>query len=215
MKKKQNTLKERKVYTFRITSLQLTAIVCCVILVCFWMFALGVLTGRGVIFSKVKWLATDTRKTPTQVVSDNKQTTTSGESMSVEVLKPEKIEKQLEFFHNMDNSQMRRTKKKSPLSNTTTEKNSRNLSRTKYSHTGSKFFILVASFRKKEMAHGLVRKLLKFGYKGNVEKVDLKEKGIWFRVCVRNYSDREEAQRHAKLIGKKFRVSPLVMVSQE
>ncbi len=213
MKKKQKTSGDRKVYHFRISSMQLACIAACALMVCFWMFVLGVLTGRGVIFNKVPWLALDSNEsleTPAGGKEPNKEPERVNQA---EVLKPEKIEKQLEFFHNVDRSRVREENKQGSVSRPVSKKPGHTVGPEPPLHHNKKFFILVASFRKKDMANTLAKKLVKFGYMGKVEKVDLREKGTWFRVCVGNYSGKDEAKKHARIIEKKLRVSPLVMVT--
>ncbi len=214
MKSKKNTPEQRKVFNFRLTLVQLVLLMSAALVVCLWMFVLGVLTGRGVIFTRVKWLGIESKQT-TESVNPSASTVQikNHETADTEDLTPEKIEKRLEFFHNLDKTteQLERHK----ISSKQSPNKSGELRQGEKKSKREKFFILVASFRKGDMAKALANRLKKYGYSGNVEKVDLKEKGVWYRVCVGNYSQKSEARKHAKVIKEKFRVSPLVMLVSE
>jgi len=176
------------------------------------MFVLGVLTGRGVIFTKIGWLGIEGEQSREATEESSKITAEARDTVGEENLNPEKIEKQLEFFHKLDKAaELKRKQRKISPKSITGKPGKKVLAQPK-THQKKEFFILVASFRKKEMADVLAKKLSKYGYKGNVERVELKEKGIWFRVCVGNYAKKAEASKHANRIKEKFRVSPLVML---
>ena len=213
MKKKEKTSRDRKVYNFRISSMQLAGIAVCALLVCFWMFVLGLLTGRGVIFNKVPWLALDSNESSKSPAGGKESNQEPGGVNQAEILKPEKIEKQLEFFHDVGKSRVGEKNKRGSVLRAGSKKPGHAAVPEPSLHHNKKFFILVASFRKKDMANTLAKKLVKFGYRGKVEKVDLKDKGTWFRVCVGNYPGKDEAKKHARIIKEKLRVSPLVMVT--
>ncbi|MBN1140736.1 MAG: SPOR domain-containing protein [Deltaproteobacteria bacterium] len=53
--------------------------------------------------------------------------------------------------------------------------------------------IQVASFRNREDAENLMRNLLKKGFPGFVMEADLQDKGVWYRVMVGPYGDRNSA----------------------
>ncbi len=215
MKKKEKPSREPRSYNFRLTLAQLVGLAGVALLVCLWMFVLGILTGRGTIFTKLKWLGVESEKEVKSVQGDRTRSRLAKKEKreSNEELDPEKLEKQLEFFHKLEHAKQGPTKEIVPTGARNEQVNP--LSKEAKNNRARKFFILVASFRKKEMADVVARRLKKYDYKGYVEKVNLKEKGTWYRVCVGNYVKKDEARKHAKIIREKLRVSPLVMLRSE
>ena len=59
------------------------------------------------------------------------------------------------------------------------------------------YTIQVSSFRSMEQASELKGRLNKKGYAAYVQSVDLSDKGMWHRVRVGNYRDKEGAERVA------------------
>ena len=73
----------------------------------------------------------------------------------------------------------------------------------KESELKEKFFTLqVGSFEKKEHAENLFQKLRKKGYPVFLKRVDLKEKGIWYRVKVGEYPTKVEAEKFKEKLEK-------------
>ncbi len=212
MRNKPKTPKERKFYSIQLSVVHLILLIGGMLVVCLWMFVLGVLTGRGVIFTKISWLGIEGQQAKEATAENSKITAETQDSVAEENLNPEKIEKQLEFFHNLDKAAESNRRQRKVSSKSITRKPGKKILSPAKGHQKEEFFILVASFRKKEMADVLAKKLDKYGYKGSVDRVELKEKGVWFRVCVGNYAKKAEASKHAKRIREKFRISPLVML---
>lgn len=79
--------------------------------------------------------------------------------------------------------------------------------------TKGKYIIHLASFKTQKRAEELAASLEKMGYKVKVVRVDLGEKGVWYRMIMDGYTSKEEAQRTAeKLRQEKMGLSPRVII---
>ena len=76
--------------------------------------------------------------------------------------------------------------------------------------TDGAFVVQVASFRTNEDAGKLAIRLKDYKLSSFVESADLGEKGVWHRVLVGPYANREDADQTAGLLREKERVSALV-----
>jgi len=75
---------------------------------------------------------------------------------------------------------------------------------------GGAFVVQVASFRTSEDAGKLAERLKVYQLATFVESVDLGEKGVWHRVLVGPYVNREKADQTTRLLREKERLSALV-----
>jgi serine-type D-Ala-D-Ala carboxypeptidase (penicillin-binding protein 5/6) len=73
------------------------------------------------------------------------------------------------------------------------------------------YVIQVASFSDRGKALGLRRSLTESGYASFIEDVPLSRGGIRHRVKVGFYQDLESARKSKELIGKAFRLTPLIL----
>lgn len=64
----------------------------------------------------------------------------------------------------------------------------------KQTYEGKGLLLQVASYQEEANAQKLLRDLSSVGYKGSVLRVDLGERGVWFRVRVGPYSTEKEAR---------------------
>lgn len=76
--------------------------------------------------------------------------------------------------------------------------------------TDGVFVVQVASFRTSEDAGKMASRLKDYKLSTFVESVDLGEKGMWHRVLVGPYTNREDADRTTGLLREKERLSALV-----
>lgn len=67
------------------------------------------------------------------------------------------------------------------------------------SFNNSMFIVQVASFKRKSMAEALKAKLEQKGYSAYIESADIPDKGVWYRVSLGGFQNRESA---LKLIDK-------------
>jgi cell division protein FtsN len=72
------------------------------------------------------------------------------------------------------------------------------------------YTIQVASFKKQERANQKLEVLLKGGYEAYVKIRDLKDKGIWYRVCVGNFVTKKEVTEYHLKFKKKHKDSFIV-----
>lgn len=72
-------------------------------------------------------------------------------------------------------------------------------------HVDEKYLINVVSFKEKEKANRLYKKLTDLGFTPRVTEVELHEKGKWFRVTLEGFDSREQAQKVADSVTTKIR----------
>jgi len=72
------------------------------------------------------------------------------------------------------------------------------------------FVVQVASFRTSDDAGKLADRLKGYQLVAYIEKADLGEKGIWYRVLSGPYTDREKADQAVELLRQEERLSALV-----
>lgn len=72
------------------------------------------------------------------------------------------------------------------------------------------FFIQVASLRDKTKANQIHKTVAALGYPSKVLKMDIKEKGIWYRVLATGFDEKAQAQVAADRISKKVKVKCLI-----
>jgi len=78
-------------------------------------------------------------------------------------------------------------------------------SKIKPTHVDEKYLINVVSFKEKEKANRLYKKLSDLGFSPRVTEVELHEKGKWFRVTLEGFNSREQAQKVADSVTSKIR----------
>lgn len=227
MRRKTKSAPPSKRYHFRLSKVQLVCIIGAIVMGYLWMFGLGILTGRGVIFSKIPYFHESPGETGTKL--DKVSGKETGEANTNKELTPAAVEKELEFFHEVEEKDKKKVKQPSKKVSRVERENkkkektsSRNEEVRKKPEPGKtptpakrgKYLVQVASFRKRVMAEKMVAKLKKLGFKSSVEEVQLKEKGTWFRVLSDTFADLESANDYAKSIASKFGISPLVIKSR-
>ena len=67
-----------------------------------------------------------------------------------------------------------------------------------------KYLINIVSFKEKEKANRLYKKLKDLGFTPKVTEAELHEKGKWFRVTLEGFDSREQAQKVADDVTKKI-----------
>ncbi|NIP40419.1 MAG: hypothetical protein GTN39_02770, partial [Candidatus Aenigmarchaeota archaeon] len=60
------------------------------------------------------------------------------------------------------------------------------------------YTVHTASLREKARAERLIKEMEEKGYEAFIEKTDIPQKGIWYRVFVGRFSTREEGQAFAR-----------------
>jgi cell division protein FtsN len=68
--------------------------------------------------------------------------------------------------------------------------------------SGPVYAVHVASYRRMEQANQEIANLAKHGYEGRAARTDLGSKGIWFRVLVGSYPNKEAAEQAREVILK-------------
>ena len=68
-----------------------------------------------------------------------------------------------------------------------------------------KYMINLVSYKEKEKANRLLKKMRDLGFTPKVTEVDLHEKGKWFRVTLEGFDSREKAQKTADDVSKKIK----------
>lgn len=76
--------------------------------------------------------------------------------------------------------------------------------------TGEKFTLNVGSFKERKNAEDCKDGLVEKGFSASVKEVDVPEKGTWYRVSVGEFSSREEAQRQATDMERKWQIKAFV-----
>ncbi|MDR2861637.1 MAG: SPOR domain-containing protein, partial [Syntrophobacterales bacterium] len=67
-------------------------------------------------------------------------------------------------------------------------------------NSGKKYLVQVTSHKDKKIAEEVVAKIAKIGFKAQISRVDLQEKGIWYRVTVPAMKGQKEAEEAAQKI---------------
>lgn len=65
---------------------------------------------------------------------------------------------------------------------------------------GGRYLVQITSCKNKKVAEEVIKDLGKIGYKPHIVMVNLKEKGVWYRVILTDLVSREKAQEAAKKI---------------
>jgi len=74
-----------------------------------------------------------------------------------------------------------------------------------------KYRLQVASFRKATDARKLRKRLLNWGFKTSIRKVNLTGKGLWYRVYTGPYGNRKSVEKANLLVAKKLHRMALVL----
>jgi len=77
-----------------------------------------------------------------------------------------------------------------------------------------KYAIQVVSFREKEKADGLSRKIRELGYAPKVSLMDVPGKGQWYRVTVNSFATKQAAEKAADDLTKKIKGVSCVVKSK-
>lgn len=72
------------------------------------------------------------------------------------------------------------------------------------------FFVQVASLKDKTKANQIHKTVATLGYPSKVLKMDLKEKGIWYRVIATGFDTKMQAQAAVDRISKKIKVKCVI-----
>jgi cell division protein FtsN len=70
---------------------------------------------------------------------------------------------------------------------------------------GKEYVVHVASFREKEKADQLAKKIAAFGHHAAVQMREVPGRGTWFRVVMSDFKTREEAQKALDAVGARIR----------
>ena len=73
-----------------------------------------------------------------------------------------------------------------------------------------KFVIQAASLKEKAKASQMSKSIAALGFKSRVVEIDIKGKGIWFRVIVSGFDERAQAQAAADKIAKKIKTNCII-----
>jgi cell division septation protein DedD len=73
------------------------------------------------------------------------------------------------------------------------------------------FTVQVGAYQDREEAEGLARKLRAAGFRPFLVEVDIPAKGIWFRVRVGRFTDREAADRYRKDLERELQTAAVIM----
>jgi cell division protein FtsN len=73
-----------------------------------------------------------------------------------------------------------------------------------------KFIIQAASLKEKNKAYQISKKIAVLGFTPRIIKVEIKEKGTWFRVIVSGFDERAQAQAAADKIAKKIKTNCII-----
>lgn len=81
---------------------------------------------------------------------------------------------------------------------------------TPVTRAGGAFVVQVASFRLKEDATKLIKRLESYPLRPFVESADLGQKGVWYRVLAGPFATRDDADRAVVLLQEKEKLSAIV-----
>jgi cell division protein FtsN len=73
-----------------------------------------------------------------------------------------------------------------------------------------KFIIQAASLKEKSKAYQISKKIAALGFTPRIIKIEIKEKGIWYRVIVSGFDERAQAQAAADKIAKKIKINCII-----
>lgn len=76
--------------------------------------------------------------------------------------------------------------------------------------TGGAFVVQIASFRLKDDAAKLIKRLDGYQLKPFVESADLGQKGVWYRVLAGPFATRDDADRAVVILKEKEKLSAIV-----
>ena len=80
---------------------------------------------------------------------------------------------------------------------------------------GNKYLVQVTSCKDKKVAEDAVAKIAKIGFKAQITMVDLKEKGIWYRVTLPPLDSQREAMEAAQKIDQVLKGNQSVVRAQK
>jgi cell division protein FtsN len=75
---------------------------------------------------------------------------------------------------------------------------------------GTSFIIHVASLKEKRKADHINKLVVELGHKSKVVKVDIKGKGIWYRVLVPGFETKAEAKAAVDIISRKVKTNCVI-----
>ena len=107
MKREIKSEAPSKRYHFRLSRVQIVCIIGTIVMGHLWMFGLGILTGRGVIFSKIPYFHESSSETGAKQQGEESGKKT-GEEVIYKELTPESVEKELKFFHEIGEKDKRK-----------------------------------------------------------------------------------------------------------
>jgi len=210
-KKKTKTTKRtsaKSKYLLQMTTKGVILSLCLIVLISGWMFVLGVLVGRGTapINFDIEILQKELKALKESIIRQQQ------EKERVE-MPSFKEEKELDFYEALKGSKKDETlilKKQEALTkggSYTQQKAQANAapknqltSMKKMTKTGSMpsvkgaFYVQVASTKKVAAADELVKKLKRNGYQAYTVKVEIPDKGTWYRVCAGGFNSQSQAK---------------------
>jgi len=193
-KKKAKTTQKRSAkskYLLQLTSKGITLSVCLLVLISAWMFVLGVLVGRGT--APVDFDIAELQKELIALKESIIRQQQEKETVEIPTFKEEK---ELDFYEALKKSQkdeklIIKKQPEIPKKQLTSMK--------KKTKTGSMpaekgaFFVQVASTQNAAAADDLVTKLKRKGYQAYKVKVEIPDKGTWYRVCAGGFNSQTQA----------------------
>jgi len=209
-KKKTKTTKKasgKSKYLLQMTSKGVILSFCLIVLISGWMFVLGVLVGRGTapINFDIEVLQKELKALKESIIRQQQ------EKERVEI--PSfKEEKELDFYEALKGSQkdeklvLKKQEERTAGASytqpeTQAEAASKNqlTSMKKLTKTGTMpsvkgaFYVQVASTKNVAAADELVKKLKRKGYQAYKVKVEIPDKGTWYRVCAGGFNSQTQA----------------------
>lgn len=80
----------------------------------------------------------------------------------------------------------------------------------KQAETGAPFMIHVASMKEKSKADQIQKSIAEVGYKAKIVQVDIKGKGIWYRVIVSGFESKAQAKAAVDKISRKIKTNCII-----
>ncbi len=160
-------------------------------------FARGV---PGIIMEKLGWSSNRTETAETFIEPSKEYAKAGGEEkISEEKKVPMTAPVGSDEKHPAVQALVSTQERKQPLSPTAEQ------AKIKPPQVDEKYLINVVSFKEKEKADRLCKKLTDLGFAPRVTEVELYEKGKWFRVTLEGFTNRDQAQKVVDSVTKKIR----------
>lgn len=193
-----------------------------IVLLCAWMFVLGILVGRGII--PIKFNTTDVLDKNLANLSPKKPQVkkTSAKTSDDPLPNPasKKIKDEFNFYKDLKKP-VPVVKYKPPKTKTITKVKSvttkpikskpMQKSAVRLNQTG-KFAIQAASFRDATVAQMRINELRRLGYPAYLQKVVISNKGIWNRVLIGSFKTRAQGSKILKRLQRSHQPGFLITI---